>query len=294
MIRRASLVAMGCACLASLPLVGSDARSLLQRPKDPGALHREADAAAWLHRLFRREMSAYEFFLDAGRQHKLVMQPEPVLTFPAKLVDYAGQIYVWTDRGRPSVVGCVFAGQVENTDRFRLFHEFHSLSLTPMAEVGGATGWQPEEAGIKFEPVPDMAEPGEKKDRRFTEMRAIVHRFDSAMIWGNMKVDLPLLTRPLYRYEVPDNDPALVDGAVFAYGHKEIQDPEVLLIVEAQRTKDRVRWNYAVARLTDREAWVRYKGKEVWRANTGEPGIFDGVTSKRYGVFIVKEVREKT
>jgi hypothetical protein len=294
MIRRASLVAIGCACLGLLPLVGSDAWSQeQQRPKDPDALRGEAEAGAWLHRLFLREMSAYEFFLDAELQHKLVMRREPVLTYPAKPLDFAGEIYVWTDRGRPAVIGCVFAGQVENTDRFRLFHEFHSLSLKPLAEVGGATGWQPEEAGIKFEPVRDMAEPEEKKDRRLTQMRAITHHFDARMIWKNMKVDLPLLTKPLYRYEVPDNDPALVDGAVFAYGHYEIQDPEVLLIVEAQRTKDGNRWYYAVARLTDRQAWVTYKGKEVWRANTGEPGIFDGVRSKRYGVFIVKEVLER-
>ena len=222
-------------CVLGIAALGRFGRSVpaTTTSQGSGALRDEGDAAAWLHRLFHREMSAYSFFLDAELQHKLAMQPEPVLTFPAKLVDYAGQVYVWTDRGRPAVVGCVFAGQVENTDRFRLFHEFHSLSLKPLAEVGGADGWQPEEAGIKFEPVPDMAEPGEKKDRRLTQMRAIVHRFDSSMIWRDMKVELPLLTRLLYRYEVPDNDPVLVDGAVFAYGHKEIQDPEVLLIVES-------------------------------------------------------------
>lgn len=37
MVRSASLVAIGCACLASLPLVGSDARSQQQqRPDEPG------------------------------------------------------------------------------------------------------------------------------------------------------------------------------------------------------------------------------------------------------------------
>jgi hypothetical protein len=50
------------------------------------------------------------------------MRREPVLTFPAKLVDYAGESYVWTDREKPAVVGCVFAGRVEITERLRLFH----------------------------------------------------------------------------------------------------------------------------------------------------------------------------
>jgi len=32
------------------------------------------------------------------------------------------------------------------------------------------------------------------------------------------------------------------------------------------------------------------QGEEVWRAFAGVDGIFDGVTTKPYGVFIVKTV----
>jgi hypothetical protein len=85
----------------------------------------------------------------------------------------------------------------------------------------------------------------------------------------------------LYRYELRENDSSLVDGALFAYARYEI---------EAQRMRNEVRWHYAAARLTDREAWVKYNGKEVWRAAAGSKGIFDGVSTARYGVFFVKTI----
>jgi hypothetical protein len=94
----------------------------------------------------------------------------------------------------------------------------------------------------------------------------------------------------LYRYELRGNDSSLVDGALFAYAHCEIDYPEVLLIIEAQRMRNEVRWHYAAAGLTDREAWVKYNGKEVWRAAAGSKGIIDGVSTARYGVFLVKTI----
>jgi len=110
------------------------------------------------------------------------------------------------------------------------------------------------------------------------------------MFWKNMNVDLRFLSKPLYRYEVPDEGSSIVDGAVFAYAHKELDDPEVLLIIEAQRVGHEVRWHYALARLTDREAWVKCEGKEIWRTAADSAGIFDGVITKPYGVFIVKMI----
>ena len=121
-------------------------------------------------------------------------------------------------------------------------------------------------------------------------MLGIARRFNASMNWHNMEVQLRFLPKPLYRYELPDKDSPVVDGALFAFAHNEIDDPEVLLVIEAQRTGNEVRWHYAPVRLTDREAWVKYKGKEVWRVDAGSAGIFDGVKTKRYGVFIVKDI----
>jgi hypothetical protein len=258
-------------------------------PNAPAPAQAGGEASARLHEIFFREMSAYNFFLDAEKQKKLILRREPVLRYPASPTDYCGEIYVWTERGRAAVIGCVFAGEAENAT-YRLFHEFHSLTTKPLVTVGGDTRWQPEEAGIEFKLVPDKAEPDKNKARRLTEMWRIARRFNASMIWKNMEVDLRFLPQPLYRYELSDEDSPLVDGAVFAFAHKELDDPEVLLVLEARRMGNETHWLYAPARLTDREAWVKYEGKEIWRTSTSSAGIFDGVTTKRYGVFIVKEI----
>jgi hypothetical protein len=99
-----------------------------------------------------------------------------------------------------------------------------------------------------------------------------------------------LLTQPNYRYEITDETSTVVDGAVFAYVWSAGTDPEVLLVIEARRTDQGVRWHYAPARFTNREAWLKYQDREVWRAEPATVGIFDGVTSKRYGAFSVKTI----
>jgi hypothetical protein len=102
-----------------------------------------------------------------------------------------------------------------------------------------------------------------------------------------------LLPQPIYRYEISDEDPTLVDGAVFAFVWTAGTDPEALLVIEARRTDQGIRWFYAPARFTNCEAWLQYRGKPVWRAEPATVGIFDGVTTKRYGAFSVKTIRSQ-
>ena len=58
------------------------------------------------------------------------------------------------------------------------------------------------------------------------------------------------------RLEIDDKNSPVVDGALFALTMNDPIDPEVLLVIEAQRTDDGVRWQYAPIRFTNREAWV--------------------------------------
>ena len=102
--------------------------------------------------------------------------------------------------------------------------------------------------------------------------------------------ELRLLPQPLYRYELTDKDSPVVDGAVFVYVWTMGTDPEVLLVIEARRTESGVRWHFAPASFTNREAWVNDQDREVWRVGVPTAGNFDGATSKRYGVLGVKTV----
>ena len=61
-------------------------------------------------------------------------------------------------------------------------------------------------------------------------------------------------------------------------------------MIEARKTDQGIRWYYAPARFTNRAAWLQYQGREVWCAEGATVGIFDGVTTKRYGAFFVKTI----
>ena len=47
-------------------------------------------------------------------------------------------------------------------------------------------------------------------------------------------------------------------------------------------------------RSTNREAWVQYKGQEVWGADPATVGIFDGVNTQRDGAFQVKTIANQS
>jgi hypothetical protein len=275
---------IGCLCLVA----GVGAPAWTQppgTPKDPLKNKR----TSWLHEVYLREASAYQFYLDETKQQELMLRREPVMRWTSEN-DYTGEVFVWTHEGAPGVVGCIFSGP-QGKDARQIMHEFHSLAPNPLhAEARGGSGWLPQEPGIKLEPVPDAAEPAKSKARRLTEMRDLARRFTAQVLRGSSKWEMRLLTQPIYRYEISDDRSPLVDGAVFAFVWTAGTDPEALIAIEARRTNRGVQWYYAPARFTNHEAWVQYQGKQVWRAEPATVGIFDGVTSRRYGAFQMKSV----
>lgn len=288
MSRRTSLV-VGCAALALLIVGGTSVRSGQQQSsKKPVPEPGETEVSAWLHDIFFRDVSAYDFYLDAEKQQKLVLQRKPAMRYPTA-VDYWGELYVWTDRGRPMIVGAMWGGP-DTKPHYRIFHEFHSLASQPLyCGEDGATKWQPEAAGIEFSPVPDALEPKKNPGQRLIQMREMASRFSANMIWrGGKEVDLKVITQPFYIYEIEDKDSPVVDGALFALSMDDPVDPEILLAIEAQRTDKGVVWQYAPIRYTNRETWVKYRDKEVWRTLADGIGVFDGVNTKPYFVQITK------
>jgi hypothetical protein len=257
--------------------------------EDRPARQDDTKKSAWLHEVYVREASAYEFYLDTGKRQKLELRREPVMRWTSD-ADYHGEVYVWTHQGRAAIVGCIFSGPQGDSAR-RIMHEFHSLVPQPLvAGARGGSGWQPQEAGITLQPISDAPEPADNEARRLTQMRELARRFSAHMAASDSKWELRLLPQPIYRYERTDKDSSVVDGAVFTFVWTIGTDPEVLLVIEARRTDSGVQWHYAPARFTNREAWVKYQDREIWRVDAATVGIFDGVTSKRYGAFSVKTV----
>lgn len=281
------------AWLALQMLNGSAARPQQSETprKDAPASRPEAKISDRLHEAFLRDVSDYDFALEADDRQKLELRREPVMRFTAGPDDFQGEVYVWTDHGVGAVVGCVWTGAVQGQRR-RIFHEFHSLTSQPLVSgPGGGTRWHSEEPGLKLEPIPDAPVPAENEARRLTQMRNLARSFSADMTKEGVKGDLRLLPQPLYRYKPTNKDSQVIDGALFAYVWAGGPlDPEVFLVIEARREGSRASWQFAPARFTNREATVKHKGREVWRAEPDSPGIFDGVTTKRYFVLPVKTI----
>ncbi len=244
---------------------------------------------AWLHEVYLGEASEYRFFLDEEKHQELELRREPVMRWTSQ-GDYNGEVFVWTYHGAAAIVGCIFSGPQGKTHR-RIMHEFHSLVPHPLYSGARAgAGWHPEAAGIKLEPVVDSPAPAANPARRLAQMRDLTRRFTAQVQRENSKWEMRLLTQPVYRYEISDEKSPVVDGAIFSYVWTAGTDPEVLLVLEARRTDKGLDWYYAPARFTNCEAWLQYRGKQVWRAEPASVGIFDGVTTTPYGAFSVKSI----
>lgn len=250
----------------------------------------DSKRSAWMHEVYLREASGYEFFLDEPKREKLELRRDPVMRWSSE-GDYHGDVYVWTHHGSAAVVGCIFSGPVKGDSR-GIMHEFHSLSPKPIsAGEQNESKWHPTEAGITLEPIPEAPAPAENKVLRLAQMRELARRFTSQVDRQGGMSEMRLLTQPIYRYEITDGG-EVTDGAVFAFIWSTGTDPEVLLVIESRRTPDGLKWHFAPARFTNREARLRYRGRDVWLADAATAGIFDGVTTKRYGAFSVKTVKE--
>ena len=255
------------------------------QPKDQSRSKR----AAWLHEVYFRDASAYKFSLDEEHRLATELRREPAMRWTSD-GDYNGEVYVWTQKGAPAVVGCIFSGP-RDSDARGIVHEFHSLAAKPLYAIElGPSRWLPQEPGITLEAIPGAAQPATSKARRLTEMRDLARKFTAQVQRENSKWEMRLLPQPIYRYEMADGSSPIFDGGLFAFVWTAGTDPEVLLAIEARKTDKGDRWYFAPARFTNCEAWLQYQGKEVWRADPANRGIFDGVTTTRYGAFQVKSV----
>jgi hypothetical protein len=197
----------------------------------------------WLD-LYRTTAAAMTVTVD-GLAAPLALQTDPILTYsnPVRVYQQHGALFLWTDRGRPLFVGCIWSGADLSTDgAFRyLSHEGHSLSSAPIrAEQDSDTLWQSESTGVDWTTIPDST-PARNRALRLTQMRGFARTLNVTM--DAEAADLRLLTQPVYRY--PDDAPEVLDGALFTWVMG--TDPELFLVVEASEAG----WRMACARFTN-------------------------------------------
>lgn len=223
----------------------------------------EAQLAKVLEPHYQEQAAKYEFFLDESHQQKLDFVAKPVMRWTAE--GNSGAVWVWTREGRAEVVGCLGA-YVNQFAKLEGFHEFHSLTLKPLqkVEIGTVRTWESTKPGVQPKPLEDAEEPAATDRLRLIQMRNLARDFT-----GHLKADkqthvLRLTPAPLFRYQ--STSPEVLDGALFSYLQDNGTDPELLLMLEARKTSDGMRWHYAPVRFTWREVWLTREDKELWRA----------------------------
>lgn len=201
-----------------------------------------------------------------AKDKKLRLEPEPVFRWLLQLDRrFYGDIYVWTDDGRPEVVASITTvfGPTKKIET-----EIHSLSTgRPVMSHNGKPIWEPAVAGLELKPLADAPKPGATAAARLLQMRTLAAQFSVVADYGGAKEakeDLRLLGTPIYRYASAAHH--LTDGAMFVYSRG--TDPEVFLLIEArEKKKDEVEWQFAFVRFVGHATlWAVRAEKEVWRA----------------------------
>jgi hypothetical protein len=212
--------------------------------------------------LAKREASAYTIRLE-GSDRPLTLQPEPVLKWSNPVVGTVfGEVFVWTDEGRPEVVASIYKYYSPRTHRA---NEFHSLAVRKLrAERDGPVVWAPFRPGLELTQIPGAAAPADSASLRLRQMRALAQEFTGRQTnREGVDRDMRLLTQPIYRYENTKGD--LIDGAMFVFVLG--TDPEAFLLIEARRPLGGVpEWRFGAARMNSIHLRINHRGREVWNA----------------------------
>jgi len=176
---------------------------------------------------------------------------------------YYGNVHVFTAHGRPVAIVKYFEwfSPIEG-----VFFQCTSLTNVPLtATRDGQEIWAPRNNNVVMRDVPDAPAPAVTPAARLVQMRRIAEVFkveldDKRGTEAYTTRQLRLMSRPIFRYG--DKEGEVVDGALFAYAVS--ADPGALLILEAVRSKNDVRWQFGFPRAWSFSGRAEYAGQRVW------------------------------
>jgi hypothetical protein len=218
----------------------------------------QIDAALKLTQAAARE---YQISVAGDDEQTCDLKTEPVLRWSNPAVgEIHGNVFLWTRRSRPAVIGSLFKWFTPHT---HMSHEFQSLAEKPIAaKFHGADVWKTSDAGVKFLPVPQAPSPAGSTASRLVQLKQLAREFSATKKEREGgRGELRLLTQPIYRYASPEE--GVLDGGLFAFVQG--TDPEVFLLLEARGGKqDQARWEFAATRMNSVALQLRHRDNEIW------------------------------
>jgi hypothetical protein len=219
----------------------------------------EAERAAQASRASRAYADRY--WIQAADATAAELQPEPLLRWSNPAVgSIHGDVFLWTSSGRPVAVASLYQWFSPFTHRT---HEFTALTESTLsASFDGQPAWQTSEPALRFQPVPEAAEPSPSPALRLSQMRALAREFSATRLDREQQSqELRLMSQPVHRYG-PTDDAQLLDGAIFVLAQG--TDPEVLLLLEARPHAGNHRWEFAAAPMNSIDFTLRHHDQVVW------------------------------
>jgi hypothetical protein len=197
---------------------------------------------------------------SGGEEFRLVNKPILKWSNPIRGSVY-GDVYIWTLKGRPEVVGS-FLEWFQPIQSKEV--ELHSLSLGPLvAERPDQLSWTSNQAGVELKPIPGAPPPAATPAQRLRQIRELSKDFTARQVsHTGVGYEMRLLLQPIYRYEGTEGD--LIDGALLVFVHA--GDPEIFFQIEARKVGGVPQWQYSLARFNSIFLAVSHKGREVWSA----------------------------
>ncbi len=182
-----------------------------------------------------------------------------------------GQTYVWGSGGRPCAIGGAFLVPAEKS----AYYEFVSISSQPLVcKLKDEAVWTPPAVDLNWQTLPTAPPPAATPAARLTQLRSVARQIVGVARMGpprypeGSRWELRLLTTPVYRYS--DAAEGVLEGAVFVMVMG--NDPQMLLLLEAQQKKGKTAWKSAFARLSGFELVASMGDKEIWNSPKVENG----------------------
>jgi hypothetical protein len=226
--------------------------------------------------VYVKDAGEYSIAVESAPKKELELKKEPVFewTNPVRNGLQQGVVFLWLRDGRPAALGCIFSQPYAPLNGRKIIHELHALDTEKLlvSRPNALNEWKPQ-TGLERKEIPDAAASVATAAARLVQMRRLAQEFTGHLIEREGKrVDLRLLPSPLYRY--PSAKRGVIDGALFTLVTTDGTDPEVLLLIEARKDGDKIRWEYACGRFSNRELHVQRKGREVWSSVPSETNTF--------------------
>jgi len=212
-----------------------------------------------------------EFYLDAAKQYTVsrvrdqeTVQLKDRAVFDwASIDDYNGAVFAWTEKGRPTLVATIFSFPLAGSKQRLAVHECASFAEAEVVVAGPSNiEWKPPPLET-LQPVPDAQPPPSKENLLKLHCRRLAKEFSASLNRRGERWDLRLLPTPLLEYHEPSDE--ILGGALFAFvGYS--TDPEILLLLEARKSKDGPAWHYHPVRFSDKSLYLSFKDKPVWES----------------------------